>query len=98
MQMVELLLHYHPDLSIVDKWGETLLYRTTSDQQLAKLLKKHRIAPAPDPTPKLIEALEKKGMAYVQKQLAADPQPLRSPHAGEVVDFALGWGKRASGS
>ncbi len=97
VQMVELLLQYHPDVTLVDRWGETLLYKATKEKELAKLLSKHGIAPDPDPTPKLLKALEEKGMAYVRKQLAADPQPLKSPRVGEVMDFALGCGKRAYG-
>src|SRR5262249_17456689 len=84
VRTVEVLLSYHPDLSIKDQWGQTLLQRATRDKYLAKLLEKHGIAANLDSAAKLIKALEEKGMPYVQKQLAANPQLLRDPKMAEV--------------
>jgi ankyrin repeat protein/predicted DNA-binding WGR domain protein len=98
VRMVELLLQYHPDLSIVDQRGGTLSYRVASIPELAALLERQGIAQDRDPAPKLIAALEQKGLAYVQKQLEADPQLLNSPRIGDVLGTAItGSGDRAYG-
>src|SRR5262249_38849691 len=44
VRTVEVLLSYHPDLSIKDPWGQTLLHRAMLDKDLAKLLETHGIA------------------------------------------------------
>jgi ankyrin repeat protein len=97
VEMVELLLKYHPDLSIVDQRGETLAYRAALNQDLAALLERRGIAQHRDPAPKLIAALEQKnGLANVQKQLEANPLLLNSPRIGDVVGGAITWyGDRA---
>jgi ankyrin repeat protein/predicted DNA-binding WGR domain protein len=97
VRTVEVLLSYHPDLSIKDRWGQTLLQRATRDEDLGKLLERHGIAANLDSAAKLIKALEEKGIPYVQKQLAANPQLLRDPKMADVLEFAVSWGDRAHG-
>jgi ankyrin repeat protein len=92
VQMVELLLQYHPDLTLVDRLGETLLYRVTTDKDLAALAQKHGIPPEPDLA--VIETLKEKGMAYARKQLEANPHLFRNPRIGELLSFAQGGGER----
>lgn len=48
VRMVEVLLSFHPDLSIKDPWGQTLLQRAMLDENLVPLLEKHGIAANPD--------------------------------------------------
>jgi ankyrin repeat protein len=50
VRTVEVLLAFHPDLSIKNRWGLTLLERMALHEDLAKLLEKHGIAVAPDST------------------------------------------------
>src|SRR5438270_308212 len=40
----ELLLSFHPDLSIKNRWGQSLLQRASLDEDLVMLLEKHGIA------------------------------------------------------
>jgi predicted DNA-binding WGR domain protein len=88
---VKTLLSYHPDLSIKDQWGQTLLQRATLDKDLAKLLETHGIGAYPDSAAKQIKVLEEKGIPYVQKQLAANPRLLRDPKMADVLEFAMSW-------
>jgi predicted DNA-binding WGR domain protein len=44
VRTVEVLLSFHPDLSIKNRWGITLLERAALDEDLANLLEKHGIA------------------------------------------------------
>lgn len=98
VEMVELLLHYRPDLSIVNRSGETLSYRAALIPELKKLVEKRGIAQDRDPAPKLLATLEAKGAAHVQKQLEANPQFLNSPRIGDVLGTAVAWsGDRAYG-
>jgi ankyrin repeat protein len=54
VRTVEVLLAHHPDLSIKNRWGMTLMQRVALDEELAKLLEAHGIAvdrePAANPT------------------------------------------------
>jgi predicted DNA-binding WGR domain protein len=43
VRTVEVLLSFHPDLSIKNRWGMTLLERVALDEELVNLLEKHGI-------------------------------------------------------
>ena len=96
VEMVELLLQYRPDLSVVSEWGDPLSVRVMRDKELVKLVEKHGNALGSDPGLNLIAVFQEKGIAPVQKLLEANPKLCKSPHIAEILgSVVMGGNERA---